>query len=222
MNVIIAPSVALENVPSKWACTLFGYSRMHWIVSGVCQRSLLAKWLPIAVAFERMIEVQQPVGHVDPVDHQVGEQPAAEIPEPAPVPEPVFVERLVGRVTEEVLPGHLTGIDARRLAPKPRRAAAVPAQVDLENLADPPGLDQLARFLDVRHAALLHADLDDLLVPVLGLDDRRAFGRDRASAAFRRRRPCRRCSASTAIGTCQWSGLAIKTASMSLRSSSSR
>ena len=49
--------------------------------------------------------------------------------------------------------------------------------MDLEDLADPPALDQLARLLDMRHAPLLHADLDDLLVPILGLDDRRALGR---------------------------------------------
>ena len=59
-----------------------------------------------------MIDVQKPVGDVDPVDHQVGEEAAAEIPEPAPVAEAVLVERLVGGVAEEVLPGDLAGIDA--------------------------------------------------------------------------------------------------------------
>ena len=123
-----------------------------------------------------MIDVEEPVGDVDPVDHQVGEHAAAEVPEPAPVAEAILVERLVGSVAEEVFPGDLPGIDAQRPALKPCRAASVPAQVDLENLADPAALDQLARLLDVGHAPLLHADLHDLPVPILGLDDRRAFG----------------------------------------------
>jgi len=125
----------------------------------------------------RMFDLQDPMGHVDPVDHQVGEQPAAEVPEPAPVSEAILIERLRGSRPKEVLPGHLTGIDPQRRAVKPRGAAAVPAQVDLENVTDPSALDQLARFLDVGHAPLLHADLYDLPVPILRRDDRRAFGR---------------------------------------------
>src|SRR5205085_11620255 len=34
---------------------------------------------------ERMIEVEEPVGDVDEVNHQIGQDAAAEIPEPAPV-----------------------------------------------------------------------------------------------------------------------------------------
>ena len=89
---------------------------------------------------ERMVDVEEPVGDVDPVDHQVGEEAAAEVPEPAPVAEAILVERLVGGVPEEVLPGDLAGIDARASALKRGRAAAVPAQVDLEDLADPAAL----------------------------------------------------------------------------------
>ena len=116
------------------------------------------------------------MGDVDPVDHQVGEQAAAEIPEPAPVAEAVLIERLVGGVPDEVLPGDLSGIDTERPAPKSGRPTSVPAQVDLEHLTDPSRLDQLARLLNVGHAPLLHADLNDLPVPILSVDDGRTLG----------------------------------------------
>ena len=118
-----------------------------------------------------MIEVEQPVGDIDPMYHQVGQEPASEIPEAAPVPEPEFIEWLVVALPRKSFQATWPGLTLAGPSLKPGRAAAVPAQVDLENLADPPRLQQLTCFLDVWHAALLHTDLDDLLVPVLGVDD---------------------------------------------------
>ena len=64
--------------------------------------------------FGRCPRIQEPLGDVDPVDHQIGEHSAAEIPEPTPVTKAIFVEGLVGRGAEEVLPGHLAGIHTER------------------------------------------------------------------------------------------------------------
>ena len=64
-------------------------------MSGVSHMPLALNVSPIVAAVCRMVEVQKPVGDVDLVDHQVGEDAAAEIPEPAPVAEAVLVERLL-------------------------------------------------------------------------------------------------------------------------------
>ena len=61
--------------------------------------------------FQGVVEIEQPVGDVDPVDHQIGQDAAAEVPEPAPVSEPIFVKRLVGRIAQEILPGDLLRVD---------------------------------------------------------------------------------------------------------------
>ena len=103
------------------------------------------------------------MGDVDPVDHQVGEEAAAEVPEPAPVTKAVLVEGLRARRRGTPSSRPLR-IDAQRRSCGTRSAVAVPGQVDLDDLAEPAGLDQLAGLLNVRHAALLRADLDDLLV----------------------------------------------------------
>src|SRR5262249_56801297 len=107
-------------------------------------------------------------------DLAAGEHPPAKSPNPSPVPDPDFIEGLIGGAAEEILPGDLAGVAAHRRPPEPRGAASVPAQVDLEDLADPTRLDQLAGLLDVRHAPLLHADLDDSAVTILSIGDRRA------------------------------------------------
>jgi hypothetical protein len=49
-------------------------------------------------------------------------------------------------------------------------------QVDLVDLAEPAFLDEVVRFLKLRHAALLGANLDNAFILVLSLDDRLALG----------------------------------------------
>ena len=124
------------------------------------------------------------------------------------LPEAVLVERLLAgrcRGTPSSRPS-----SGRRVPLSCRHAVgvAVPGQVDLEDLADPPGLEQLVGLLDVRHAPLLRADLHDPLVVVLGLDDRLPL-RDRSCVSgFSTYTSLPAAQASTVIGTCQWSGRA--------------
>src|SRR5207248_1034637 len=89
---------------------------------------------------------------------------------PAPVPEPVLVERLRPGAADEGLPVHRLGVDVV-LRPLDAVAVAVPGQVDLHDAAEPAGLEQVAGLGDVRHAPLLGADLHHALVLVLGVDD---------------------------------------------------
>src|SRR5215471_8757373 len=90
MNSTIAPLRALLNVPSKYACNSLGYTSTVCTVSGVCHTSLLTRLPPTATAVCGVVQVEEPVDDVDPVDHQVGEDAAAEVPEPAPVSEAVL------------------------------------------------------------------------------------------------------------------------------------
>jgi hypothetical protein len=80
----------------------------------------------------RVVDVEEPVVDVDPVDHQVGKKATAEVPKPAPVAEPILIIGLVRRVNDKVFPGDLAGIDALRTALKTCRTAPVPGQMDLE------------------------------------------------------------------------------------------
>src|SRR5262249_49376669 len=125
----------------------------------------------------RMIDFEEPVGPVDPVNHEIGEESTTEIPKPSPVSEPKFVEGLGRSVTEEIVPGDLGRVNSEGHATELRRTTSVPGEVDLEDLADPPALYQLARLLNVGHAALLHPDLDNSLAPILGLDNYGTFAR---------------------------------------------
>ena len=95
---------------------------------------------------DRMIDVEKPVGDVDPVHHQIGEKAAAEIPEPAPVAEAILIERLVGRRPRKSFQATWRGSTPCGPRCGAGRAASVPAQVDLEDLADPPALDQSRAF----------------------------------------------------------------------------
>src|SRR5262249_46647108 len=97
-----------------------------------------------------------------------------EIKEPAPVAESVFVERLFAGVAHERFPIDALGIDA--LGPLAHAVAvAVPGEMHLVDLAEPAGFHDLIALLNVRHAALLRAHLDDALVLVLGFDDHLAL-----------------------------------------------
>ena len=190
-------------------------------MSGVSQMPLLVKWSPMVVGLQRVVEVEEPVGDVDEVDHQVGEDAAAEIPEPAPVAEAVLVERLLagrcrGTPSSRPSSGSMLGGALRT-----RSVLRFQVRWTLWTLPMPARLDELARLLNVRHAALLRADLHDPLVLVLGVDDRLALGRGRASAASRRRRPCRRRRRRWSSARASDRALPMSTASMSLRSSSS-
>ena len=80
-------------------------------MSGVSHSPSALNVSPIVAAVCRMIEVQKPVRDVDLVDHQVGENAAAEIPEPAPIAKAVFVERLIGARAQKLLPIDRLGID---------------------------------------------------------------------------------------------------------------
>src|SRR5262245_46960278 len=95
---------------------------------------------------------------VDIVDHEVGEDAAAEIPKPAPITEAVFVEGLVGSAAEEGFPLDAAGIDIQQHSAHAVRIA-VPGQVDLEDLAEPARANDVAALFELRHASLLHADL---------------------------------------------------------------
>ena len=123
------------------------------------------------------------------------------------------------RRAEERLPVHRLRVDAELVAAD-AVGVAVPAHADLDDLAEPAGLDQLAGLLDVRHAPLLRADLHDLL----RLRPRRRGPPcprpGRASAASRRTRPCRPRRRRWSSGRASGPATPISTASMSLRASS--
>src|SRR5204862_2738000 len=89
--------------------------------------------------------------------------------------EAVGIERLVGGIAEPAFPVDRFGVDGdvRLFDPV---AVPVPGEMDLVNLAELAGLHDLVPFLNVRHRPLLHADLDDPLVVILGLDDGGSFG----------------------------------------------
>jgi len=118
-------------------------------------------------ALAGVVEFEEPVNHVDPVNHQVGEDTTAEVPEPAPLAEFVGVELLLLRRAEEALP-----IDGFRvegiLEALSAAGVAVPGEMDLADLPGRSVLQHLVCLLNVGHAALLHADLHDALVRVLG------------------------------------------------------
>src|SRR5438046_8243807 len=112
--------------------------------------------------------------NVNKKNHQIVEDAIAEVPKPAPVAKAILVERLLGRIPQERLPIDLFRVDALR----PLASAigvAVPGQMDLMNVAKLAGPDNVAAFLELRHASLLGTDLNDALVSVLCLDDSFAF-----------------------------------------------
>src|SRR5262249_24857312 len=114
--------------------------------------------------------IEKPVGDVDVMDHEVGEEAAAKIPEPAPVAEAVFVERLLAGGAQEHRPIERGGIDAEG-ALGAALGVAIPTEADLANLAERACADELASFDELGHAALLSAYLHDALLLVLSLDD---------------------------------------------------
>ena len=65
---------------------------------------------------QRVIEIEEPVHHVDEMHHEIGEDAAAEIPEPAPIAKAIFIEPLRGRVAEEGFPIYCFGIDVEFVA----------------------------------------------------------------------------------------------------------
>ncbi len=76
---------------------------LHFLLGILKQRLDGVGRLPQALGLEvvanagrdlRMVKLQQPVDDIDPVNHEVSEDAAAEIPEPAPLAESIFVERL--------------------------------------------------------------------------------------------------------------------------------
>ena len=76
-----------------------------------------------------MVKIENPVRDIDPVNHQIGKSTAAEIPKPAPVPEPVCVERLLRHMPQKALPIHALRIHLRN-RPAPVRIP-VPGQMHL-------------------------------------------------------------------------------------------
>ena len=61
-----------------------------------------------------VVEIEIPVHHVDVMHHQVGEDAAAEVPEPAPLAELVFVEGLVLRFAQPGFPVDVAGVQLIR------------------------------------------------------------------------------------------------------------
>ena len=90
-----------------------------------------------------MVEVEEPVGHVDPVDHQVGEDAAAEVPEPPPLPEAILVERLLLGACRGTASSRRSSDRCSSSAAPNAVAVAVPGEVDLVNLAELARLDDL-------------------------------------------------------------------------------
>jgi hypothetical protein len=115
-----------------------------------------------------------PVRHVHPVQEQIGERAAAEIPEPAPVAVTLGVERLIGRGAQEHLPIELGGVD-RRARVASQQVILIPIGADESHLAQTAVGHNFARLLEVRPAALLHAGLDHALRFGDGLEQRRAL-----------------------------------------------
>ena len=85
------------------------------------------------------------------------------------------IERLLFGVAQKLLPADRIGIDFRG-GPLPKDRVAVPCQVHFVNLAEHAGLDNLEPLEELRHAALLHADLNDPLAFVLSADDGCSLG----------------------------------------------
>ena len=142
-------------------------------MSGVCQRSPLAKWLPIAVALsgwsrsssQWATSIQCTIKSVR-----------------IPPPKSQNQRQLRNRYSSNGWSGALPrksfqatwfGSTLGRPALKPVVPPRFQLRWTLKTSPIRPAFEQLARLLDVRHAALLHADLDDLLVAVLGVDDQR-------------------------------------------------
>ncbi len=123
----------------------------------------------------RFVEIGQPIGHVHPMHHEVREDAAAEIPEPAPIAKAIFVERLILSVAEEVFPNERLGIDVQFAELMPQ-LVAIPSEMDFMDVAQRAVFDDLPGLLQVRHAPLLHADLHDALVIVLRIDHGLSFG----------------------------------------------
>src|SRR5439155_11554680 len=107
-----------------------------------------------------MIEVQVPVDDIDEVNHEIRQDAAPEVPEPAPLSKTVLVERLRRRRPEKLFPVDRTRVYPQGSAGAPKRVA-VPGEVHLVDVAELARAHDLARLLELRHAPLLHADLDD-------------------------------------------------------------
>src|SRR5262245_57907300 len=102
-----------------------------------------------------MVQVQEPMGHVDPVHHEVGEDAAAEVPEPAPVSKAIFVERLIRRggaaAAYERRPVDRLWIDTLRTASHATGVIPVPCEMNLVHGADAARLEHFVCLLNVRH-----------------------------------------------------------------------
>ncbi len=99
------------------------------------------------------------MGDIDVMHHQVGEDPAAKIPEPAPIAETVFVERLIGSGPQKSLPIDRLGIDA--VIPLwPPIGIAIPGEMHFADFAERSAAENVVGFEKLRHAPLLHPDLN--------------------------------------------------------------
>src|SRR3982751_5847530 len=93
---------------------------------------------------------------------QIGHRTPAKIPEPAPAPESLFAERLIGGRSQPPLPVELLWVDGIGWAIP--LIILIPVGTHLGNAADAAALDQLHRAAKVRPAALLHPALQDALI----------------------------------------------------------
>jgi len=75
-----------------------------------------------------------PMRHVHPVQEQIGERAAAEIPKPAPVAVTLGVERLIGRGAQEHLPIEFRGVD-RSAHVAPLHVILIPVSANERDLA---------------------------------------------------------------------------------------
>jgi hypothetical protein len=120
-------------------------------------------------------KIEIPMNDVHPMDHQVGEDSAAEIPEPAPFDHAVGIERLVGRVAEKPLPINECGVDFDVAGAS--WLVSIPREMDFSNRAKLSRTKDLPSLLQVWHTSLLHADLNDDAALFLRLKDRVSLGK---------------------------------------------
>ena len=116
-----------------------------------------------------LVGVHEPVGHVDVVRAPVGHQPAAVVV-PGAESETARLERLLRRGPLPHVP-----VEPRRhrllgfLRPRVRARLD---DVDVRDVAEDAAVEDLLRFHEVIPAALLRADLDDLLALPVGVEHR--------------------------------------------------
>ncbi len=71
------------------------HQRLHGV--GCLPHARVGEEAPDARGAGRAVQVEEPVGDIDVVHHEIREDAAAEVPEPPPVAVPVGIERLFGR-----------------------------------------------------------------------------------------------------------------------------